>query len=146
MFGENNRHGYNFFQSLKFDIEPFNPLDEAILSLNPDESAQDYFKSLLLQFLYGRLKITNQIVVNTVFYQSFPIAGKTGRPLGIFEYCRIIAGLFEFAAKTYFRSEMAFSEPACLRLQPEPIATGTFVIHKAQLKSIESSNSFHSSG
>ncbi len=32
VFGENNRHGYNFIQSLKGEIEPFNPLDEAILS------------------------------------------------------------------------------------------------------------------
>ena len=32
VFGENNRHGYNFIQSLKGEIAPFNPLDEAILS------------------------------------------------------------------------------------------------------------------
>lgn len=32
VFGENNRHGLNFIQSLKGEIEPFNPLDEAILS------------------------------------------------------------------------------------------------------------------
>jgi hypothetical protein len=32
VFGENNRHGYNFVQSLKGEIAPFNPLDEAILS------------------------------------------------------------------------------------------------------------------
>jgi predicted dehydrogenase len=32
VFGENNRHGYNFIQSLKGEITPFNPLDEAILS------------------------------------------------------------------------------------------------------------------
>ncbi len=32
IYGENNRHGYNFIQTIKGEIEPFNPLDEAILS------------------------------------------------------------------------------------------------------------------
>lgn len=32
VLGENNMHGYNFIQSLTGEIEPFNPLDEAILS------------------------------------------------------------------------------------------------------------------
>jgi len=32
VYGENNRHGLNFIKSVKGEIEPFNPLDEAILS------------------------------------------------------------------------------------------------------------------
>lgn len=32
VFGENNRHGHNFIRMIKGEIEPFNPLDEAILS------------------------------------------------------------------------------------------------------------------
>lgn len=32
IFGENNMHGYNFIQSVKGEMEPFNPLDDAIIS------------------------------------------------------------------------------------------------------------------
>jgi hypothetical protein len=32
VYGENNRHGLNFIRSIKGEIEPFNPLDESILS------------------------------------------------------------------------------------------------------------------
>ncbi len=32
VYGENNQHGYNFIKTIKGEMDPFNPVDEAILS------------------------------------------------------------------------------------------------------------------
>ena len=76
VYGENNRHGFNFIQSLKGEIEPFDPLDDAILSDCISHMGNILIRSGKDKIVWDAVnrEIVNYPELKTVYFQREPRA------------------------------------------------------------------------